>query len=394
MIERNPIDRAALIVNAKQVADKLRPFESEHEKRRTLHPDAVQILRDSDLFKVIQPQRIGGFEAGISALHAVGKELTCGCAASGWVYMVTAAHTWMLGMYADSAQDELSASDPDTILPGSLASSGKADLVAGGFRINGRWQFGSGCDYGKWVIVGATQSNSTREDPKHVHALVPEGDFEIDDTWHTLGLRGTGSKDIIINDAFVPTHLAMATGTLFEGGSPHARSHETFCYQLPVLATLTFFLTAPTLAITHRIYDEFVKLTAVRKDRYDGSTKAKKQSVQIRVAESWAEIQSAELLVAEITRIFDRASELGEPFDVQTRVEVKMRASYAVTLCRRAADRLFDAAGANSIYERSPLLGLLKNLNTMSHHAIVDFDNNAAALGSNTLGLGPGTILF
>ena len=186
----------------------------------------------------------------------------------------------------------------------------------------------------------------------------------------------------------------MATGTLFEGGSPHARSHETFCYQLPVLATLTFFLTAPTLAITHRIYDEFVKLTAVRKARYDGSTKAKKQSVQIRVAESWAEIQSAELLVAEIARIFDRASELGEPFDVQTRVEVKMRASYAVTLCRRAADRLFDAAGANSIYERSPLLGLLKNLNTMSHHAIVDFDNNAAALGSNTLGLGPGTILF
>ena len=131
MIERSPIDRAALIVNAKQVADKLRPFESEHEKRRTLHPDAVQILRDSDLFKVIQPQRIGGFEAGISALHAVGKELTYGCAASGWVYMVTAAHTWILGMYADSTQDELSASDPDTILPGSLASSGRLILSPG-----------------------------------------------------------------------------------------------------------------------------------------------------------------------------------------------------------------------------------------------------------------------
>jgi alkylation response protein AidB-like acyl-CoA dehydrogenase len=394
MNQRTSTDRETLVTSAKQVAEKLRPFEAEHEQRRMLHPDAVQILRESNLFKVIQPSRIGGFEADISTLHAVGKELAYGCAASSWVYMVTAAHTWILGMYPEVAQDELRASDPDTILPGSLASNGKAALVDGGFRVTGRWQFGSGCDYGKWVIVGAMQSNSTRDDPKHVHVLVPAGDFEIDDTWHTLGLRGTGSKDIIVNDAFVPTHRAMPTGTLFDGSSPHARSHKTFCYQLPVLATLTFCLTAPTLALTQRIYDEFIKLTAIRKDRYDGSTKAKKPSVQIRVAESWAEIQSAELLIEEIARIFDHAGEFARPLDVQTRVELKMRASYAVTLCRRAADRLFDAAGANAIYERSPLLPLIQNLHTMSHHAIVDFDNNAAALGSNALGLGPGTILF
>lgn len=390
----HPPSREKLVATATEVAAKLRVLEARNQDGRMLHPDAIALIADAGLFKLIQPARIGGLEADIPTLQAVGRALSMGCAATGWVYLVTGAHTWILGSFPEAAQDELRADDPNTIVPGSLASNGKAQKVDGGFQVSGRWQFGSGCDYGRWALLCSMQSASSREDPKHIHYLVPSSDFTLEDTWHTLGLRGTGSKDIIVENAFVPAHRTMPTGDLFEGASPHAQAHNSFVYEFPVLASLTFLVTGAAMALADRIYAEFVSVTSHRRDRYDGSTKAKKATIQARVAESWAEIRCAELLVGEIASVFDKAREQRQAFDVQTRIDVKMRASYAVTLCRRASDRLFDAAGANSIYERSALLPLFQNLHTASHHAIVDFDNNATAFGSQALGLGPGTILF
>ena len=215
----------------------------------------------------------------------------------------------------------------------------------------------------------------------------------IEDTWYTMGLRGTGSKDVIMDDVFVPAYRTMPTGDLFDGVSEAARAHDSFVYQFPVLCSLTYLLTAPVLSLARRIYAEYIDMTVSRRDRYDGSSKMKKAPVHVRIAESWAEIQSAELMVQDISRIFDTALAKCERFDIDTRVEVKWRASYAIHLCRCAADRLFDSAGANSIYDRSALLPLVQSLHTASHHAAADFDNNATSFGSQKLGLGPGTWL-
>ncbi len=389
------ITRSALVERASSVADIVCEFERESDAMRALHPESVKALRDADLFKVIQPRRIGGFGMDLPTIHAITMALCRGCASTGWVYLVTGAHTWVLGMFPEAAQDEIKADDPDTFIPGTLASQGKAQLLDDGVRVSGRWQFASGCDHGRWGLFAARQSDSTREDPKHVHVLVPSTDYTIEDTWHSMGLRGTGSKDVIMDEVFVPRHRTMPTGDLFEGISDAARAHDSFVYRFPVLPSLTYLLTAPApaLEIARRIYSGYLDMTASRRDRYDGSSKAKKAPNQVRIAESWAEIQSAALMVEDITRIFDTALAQREPFDIDTRVEVKWRASYVIHLCRRAADRLFDAAGANSIYDRSALLPLVQSLHTASHHAAADFDNNATSFGSQTLGLGPGTWL-
>ncbi|MEM7542141.1 MAG: hypothetical protein AAF384_11245 [Pseudomonadota bacterium] len=383
-----------LVATAQEVATELRPFEIENDRLRMLHPEAFGLLRDSGLLRAIQPRRIGGTEVDIPTLQAICRALTHGSPAAGWVYTVTCAHTWMLGKYRPEAQDELAALDPDTFLPGSLAAAGSAEPVEGGFKVSGRWAFASGCDHARWMMLGATQTNSTREDPKHVHVLVPHGEYAIDDTWHTLGMRGTGSKDILLDNVFVPNHRAVATGDLFETGNPNGDKDTDFTYSFPVLTTLTFFLTGPVLAVANRFYQEFIDLTRDRCDKYDGSSKAKKTTMQARVGESWAELESAELLVREIRACYQNARAQHSDFDIETRLALKLRGSYAMALCRRAVDRLFDAAGANAVYERSPLLGLKRNLETMSHHAIIDLDNNATAFGSQALGLGPGTILY
>ncbi len=383
-----------LVGRAREVAEVVAQHERESDDARSLHPASVAALRDAGLFKLIQPRRIGGYERGLSTLHAVARALGAGCTATSWVYTVTGAHTWVLGMFPEETQDEIALDDPDTIIPGTLASQGKATPVDGGFRLSGQWQFASGCDHARWGLFCAKQTDSSGNEPKHVHVMVPSRDYRIEDTWHVMGLRGTGSKDVVVEGAFVPAHRTMPTGQLFSAESPAATRHATHVYQVPVLPSLTYLLTAPVLAITQRIYDAHVERTAGRRDRYDGSSKARKAGTQMRVAEAWAEIQCADALVRETTGELERLVDQGLRADDATRIAIKWRASYAVRLCCRAADRLFEASGANTVYEREPILRLVQSLHTAAHHAAADFDNNATSFGSFALGQGPGTWLL
>ena len=383
-----------VVARAREVAHRVARHELESDAQRKLHPESMAALRQTGLFKVIQPRRIGGYELGLPTLHAVALELGAGCTSTAWVYMVVSAHTFVLGMYPEETQDEIAADDPDTVIPGTLASMGKAVPVEGGFRVSGQWPFASGCDHSRWGLFCAKQTDSQPGDPKHVHVMVPASDYRIEDTWHVMGLQGTGSKDVVLDDVFVPSHRAMPTGELFAAESPHATHQTTFVYQVPVLPALTYLLTSPTLAIARRIYDAHVERTAGRRDRYDGSSKAAKPTTQLRVAESWAELQCAEGLVGQLGERIGSLVDSGTRFDDATRVEVKWRAAYAIRLCCRAADRLFEAAGANTVYYREPIQRLVACLHTAAHHAAADYDNNAASFGSMALGRGPGTILL
>jgi len=385
---------AEIVARAREVANRVARHELESDARRSLHPESMAALRDSGLFKVIQPRGVGGYELGLPTLHAAALELGAGCTSTAWVYMVVSAHTFVLGMYPAATQDEVAAADPDTVIPGTLASMGKAVPVDGGFRVSGQWPFASGCDHARWGLFCAKQTDSKPGEPKHVHVIVPATDYRIEDTWYVMGLRGTGSKDVVLDDVFVPAHRAMPTGQLFAGESPHATLQASRTYQVPVLPALSYLLTAPTLATARRIYDVHVERTAGRRDRYDGSSKAAKPATQLRVAESWAELQSAEAFVRDLgTHIGDRVA-AGARFDDAARVEIKWRAAYAIRLCCRATDRLFDAAGANTVYDREPIARLVACLHTAAHHAAADFDNNAVSFGSLALGLGPGTVLL
>jgi alkylation response protein AidB-like acyl-CoA dehydrogenase len=383
-----------LVSRAEAVAEKVARFELESDQRRSLHPESVAAMREAGLFKVIQPRRIGGYEQGLPTLQAVSRALGAGCTAASWVYTVTGAHTWVMGMYPEEVQDEIYEDDPDTLIPGTLAAQGKATPVDGGFRISGQWQFASGCDHARWGLFCARQTDSEKGAPKHIHVMVPASDYRIEDTWHVMGLRGTGSKDVVMDDAFVPAHRAMATGDLFDAATPAASRHATGVYRFPILPSLTYLLTGPVLAITDRIYEAHVERTAGRRDRYDGSSKAGKQATQIRVAESWAEIRSAKAFVREIEKDYRGWLARDERPSDEERISVKWRAAYAVRLCTRAADRLFEASGANTVYEREPILRLVESLHTAAHHAAADFDNNATSFGSFALGQGPGTFLI
>ena len=275
--------------------------------------------------------------------------------------------------------------------PARLAAQGNATPVDGGWRLNGRWQFCSGVDHAGWVLIGSI-ADELPSSPRHgLHVVVPVDDVEVDDNWFTLGLRGTGSKDVVAHDLFVPAHRAMPSRDLFDGRSPHGERHATMTYRLPVMSVLSLLLGGAVLGIGKAALRLHIERTRPRLEIYTARAKAKSPGTQMRIAESSAELTAAELMLQRGADLLDGLAEAGDYATLEQRAEMKWHAAYVVELCRRATDRIFAAAGAHAVYDDSRLQTLMRDMNTASHHATVDFDSTAEMFGRVALGLEPGT---
>lgn len=360
------------------------------EKSRKADKAAMEAMRQAGLARILTPKQFDGYEMSPSA-HIQSCRITAhGCASASWVHMVCGAHTYVLGRYPLQCQEEIFDGDPDIRIPGTLAPQGTARKVDGGWELNGRWQFGSGVDHGPWLLLGARGIAENGKDPRPpIHAFAPKSEIEVDDTWHTLGMRGTGSKDLVAHDLFVPEHRTMPTAEMFLGTFP---GDAGALYRLPVAAGLASMLSATVLGMTERGIGHFVDITKVREDAYVGGSKAAKVGIQMRVAEALGELDLAAALVERNCAMFDSAmSENNAPMDASVRAHLRWNASYTVELCRRATERVYAVAGAHAIYDTSELQRLHRDVNTACHHAIVDFDGIAEVRGRLALGLNEGS---
>lgn len=376
-----------LVLAARALVPRLEATSEASEQARRLDPAAVLAMRETGLSRLLVPRRFGGYELSIRAQILTCRETALGCSATSWVQMVCGAHDFVLGGFAEECLGELFADGPDMLVPGTLSPQGTVTRAPGGWRLEGRWQFCSGVDLSPWIMIGARQTDVASDpDPwRVVHVIARKQDVEIDDTWHVLGMRGTGSKDVVARGAFVPIHRSMPTVPLFTGLSPHASSAV---YRLPVLPVLASMLAGSVLGMAERGYRAFLERTRVRQDVYVGGAKAASPGIQRRLSEARAELDAAErLLLAICDRWEELMAEDRPPIAIERRVGMRWDAAYVVELCRRAVERLFAAAGAHAVYDPSELQRVYRDVNTASHHAIVDLDNCAELAGKALLGL-------
>lgn len=383
-----------LTAAAEAIAARLTSNADATERARCLAPDSVAAMREAGLWRLLVPARYGGMEANLRAQVATTAITAQGDPAVGWVQLVLGAHAWVVSGFPEECQDEVFGDGPDALIPGTLAAQGTARPVDGGWLVNGRWQFCSGVDLGRWLLIGARQDDPSASTARGVHVVASKADVEVDDTWFTLGLRGTGSKDLVLRDVFVPRHRSMFTATLFDGRSPHATRHHTNRYRMPVVPCLTLQLGGAVLGMAKLALRLHIERTAVRTEVYVPRAKAESAGTQMRVAEASAEITSAALLLDQSTITFDAIADSGQPPTLAQRAEMKWHAVYAIELCRRAVERIYAAAGANAVYDSSRLQTLFRDMNTATHHAMIDFDSNAEMFGLAALGLDPGKHLL
>lgn len=370
-----------VIAAARDIVPRLAEISDRSEQLRRLDDEAASILRASGLTRVITPKKFGGFEMSPSAHIRACAEVAHGCGAASWVLMVCVAHDYVIGRFPEECQREVYDGDGDNLIAGTLSPQGTVERTAGGWRLNGRWQFGSGCDHSPWFLMGARVINPEPNGFLTYHVVAPRSDIQFDDTWRTLGMRGTGSKDLIADNVFVPDHRAVPTYPTFLGQSPHASAPT---YRLPVFAGLSSMLSGTVLGMAERGLEAFVQHTKGRRDM--SGPKGANANMQQRVAESSAEVASARRLLESMCKRFDAAMARDDgPMPLAERVQLRWDAATVVELSRRAIERLFAAAGAHGIYEGDPIHRAYRDISTACHHAIVDFDNVSELQGKSIL---------
>ena len=364
------------------------------EAGRSVLAENVEALDEAGALRLFQPRNVGGPEAGFGAMMRLAPLIAAVCPSTAWILMVFGGHDWATGMFPEAAQREIWGGGAAGLIAGGLANQGAATPVAGGWRVSGRWQFGSGVDHARWFLGGCRLTTSTPERPKGVHVLASIGEVSVDDTWHTLGLRGTGSKDVVLEEVFVPEHRSMATGAFFGGRGEAAQRQATNLYRLPVTTGLAVLAGSVMRGMAEALYDGFVGEKRGQRHRYTGEAKATAPGVQFRVAEAWAEMRSAELLLDGVGAELEALAARGEDPDDRFRVETKWRTIYAVELWRRAAERLYRTAGARAAFDDSFQQQLYRDITMASHHATIDVDGAGEIFGRVELGLEPGSVLI
>lgn len=389
---RPALDRAEILAKA----DALRPHfaaraQATNQARR-LSVETMEELHAAGLLRLLQPRHYGGSSSDWKLHVEVGRILARACPSTAWIQCVVGIHTWLASRFSTRLQDEIFA-EP-RILIGTAVAGGRAATVIpedGGWRLSGRWRFVSGVDHASWVILGAMpDDDEKRAEHNFLQLAVPRGAFEIDDTWFTEGLRGTGSKDVIVRDHFVPAHRTLWRKTMRGAATPDALRHDGYVHHVQFAPYFGSITLGPLIGATEGLIEAYVGVTRSRTGQILGDEVAAQTPVQLRIAQSCAEVRAAALLA---DRILDELHESGCAGRAVTQDEwVKHRAdgAMAAKLCLDAGERLIRMMGASGLTTDNPVRGFWNDVQAAAAHISVQADLNFAPFGRWALGLQTG----
>jgi 3-hydroxy-9,10-secoandrosta-1,3,5(10)-triene-9,17-dione monooxygenase len=376
--------KTELLRRASQLLPVLKERAPRAEQLRQIPPETVRDLVAAGLIRIGNPQRYGGHGVELDVAFDVAWELGRGCGSTAWCYSLWTVHNWWLGHFPERAQEEFFATGPDTLFSSGLnPAAGKAEPVTGGFRVSGRWGFSSGCDAASWVMVAVPGAGPNGV----IWLLIPRSDVTILDTWFAAGVRGTGSKDIVVKDAFVPAHRSLDPNRAGDGDWTGWELHRRLSYRVPLRCLTGWDLAAPVVGIAQGAVDEFT--SRLRGTSGPGRT-ADSVPLQLRLAEASAEVDAARLIHRQSVReMLDRAAR-EEPFTELDRARYRRDKAFVVKLSVQAVNRLFEASGARAVLESEPIQRFHRDAHGVSHHAALGWDVAAEQFGRQALGLGPG----
>ena len=260
--------------------------------------ESVRDMLAAGLARILIPREAGGYGLGFDAWFEVTHELSKADASHGWCAGLMIHHSHLIAQYPQAAQKTVSADGLDVPVAVSLVPVVQAATVDGGYRISSKGSpFVSGVDYCTWVMLsGAAHSGGTGTAPEWKFFLVPSSDCTIRNTWFTAGMRATGSKTIVTENAFVPSGLVLKLNDLRDGRTPGGALDRDAIFHTPYSYYAPIAVATPMLGAAQGAYEHFREWTRTR-NAQDGSSVAAKTSVQVGMARAAANLDAAELLL-------------------------------------------------------------------------------------------------
>ncbi len=348
---------------------------------RQVPQESIDALQEMGFFLALQPKRYGGLEMTPQEFFKMQIALAEGCMSTAWASGIIAIHALQVAMMDDRAQKAVWGESIHTRVSSSYAPLGKVEVVDGGFKLSGRWGWSSGGDHCTWVLVGAIVPGEG-----YRTFLVPRGDYELVDTWHSMGLEGTGSNDIVIEDCFVPDYMTHKQSDGFAGTNPGLAVNDAPLYKLPWAQSFIRVVSTPAIGACKATVNLY-KHAVLNKASGDPTKLAGDTQVVERIAAALNGIDEMEAL---LFRNFDRMMaqvEAGEEIPLQDRILYRYQASLVISKSIGIVDSLFEVAGGHSVFTNSEIQQRFRDVHTARAHVANNPTSFARNLGGVALGM-------
>ncbi len=361
----------------------------EAERLRRLPAATITDFKASGLATLLLPARFGGRQAQFSQLLDPVRRMAHGCASSGWTLGFYTLHNWMLALFDIEAQEEVFASGP-VLAPAPLAPTGRGVVVdaAGqkGIRLTGRWSWATGIMDADWVMVGAVIDGGDSAYPALV--ALPAAETEVVDVWHTAGMRGTGSHDVIVTDVFVPLRRVVSVIDIYSGTAPGAIAHDAATYRWPMVPALALTAAMPVLGAAERVVALYQERVQERVLAYSGVAQKDQPAAQIRLGDARVRLRSLSALVADTAAGIERIVAAGDRVPRTVRADARAAAAHTVHESRAVIADLLEASGASAQFLGNPLQRAKRDVDVAAGHVVFDYDLSRELSGALSIGAG------
>jgi 3-hydroxy-9,10-secoandrosta-1,3,5(10)-triene-9,17-dione monooxygenase len=376
-----------LIERAQAMTPRLAERAAAAEQAGRVPDDTVRELAETGLLRVLQPRRWGGSELDPRVFYRIQMTLAEGCMSTAWIYGVIAVHYWQLSLFPERAQQDVWANDAGTRIASTYMPTGKAEAVEGGYRFSGRWSFSSGCEHADWIFLGGLLPKKDGSGGlEHTTFLLPRADLTIVPNWDVLGLRATGSHDIVVENVFVPEHRTQRTNDHTDAGCPGREINEGWLYRVPFTQMFQRAVSTACIGALQGAVNSFSARSAAHVGKH-GSKTAEDPNAQQAVTEAIMAIDQLTLVLMRNYADVVHCAKTRTRMPVEQRLLQRAQSALVPKLCAERCNDLLRASAGSGMYKSNPVERLFRDIHQARGHIANNTDAYIRAHGAVALGL-------
>jgi len=382
---------AQMVERATCLRPELLACQEECERLRTLPDRTHRAFVEAGFYRILQPRRFGGYEFGLDTFTRVMSEIARGCPSSGWTLALTAGHGHTVARWPIAVQAELFG-DGDFRCPFVASPTAFGTPVEGGCLVSGGWDYSTGCDTATHFLGVVVVRRGDGTEPELLGCVFPREDFSIEDNWDAVGLRGTGSRRVVVEDRFVPAAWTMAASSLRQRVSPAL--HPNPLYAGPIGPLLFMELAAVAVGVARGALDEYEAILRRRTTLFPPLIpRFEHHEFQRYFGEAFGLVDLAEAglqrAARDYTELCRRDVEDGVPFDDTADRRLLLYQQRAVTSAVDAVDLLFRTAGTSATRPAERMQRYFRDMSTIRTHLTMLYDRTAENYARLHFGLAP-----
>jgi alkylation response protein AidB-like acyl-CoA dehydrogenase len=383
------VDRDGLLATARTLGPLIRERADEAERARRLSREVLGALAESGLFRLLLPRELGGMEVDPVTCSLIVEEIARFDSAAGWTLQAGNVGAWWAARLPTAGAEEIYAGNPSAVMAAAFHPPQRAVETAGGFRITGRGPLASTIHDAEWlfliaVVMAGDAPRMLGDIPQMIGLVLRAHEVQIVDTWHSLGMRGTDSNDVLMNDVFVPSSRTFPLAPDFEPGAHHGGP----LYRMPGIAAAGFAIAPVPLAVARGAIDE-VRGLAQRKMSFGYNKPLRERAIaQVAVARAEAMLRAARLLFYDALDTAWERTAAGQRSTLEQKADLLLAGAHAATTSAKVVDLMHRVAGTSGIYTKSPLERHFRDAQTLRHHGFLS-ESRFEAVGQVYLGVAP-----